>query len=247
MAYQQSRHIAIDLEGLFSTGATARVWGSYTLGSLERATLRRMQNPVRGLLHGSAAVASVAGLVVLLDRSDEPHLLPSAVYGLALTIMYTTSALYHSVPWGAGSKQWLQRLDHASIYALVAATFTLMADGVSQGRWVTIGVGSVWCLLILGVGRELVSGRKRWVLLTVQVVAVGFALPALWLTLEGMDGPTMILTLAGGAWYLIGVLLFVNGVPRLQPRVFSHHEFFHVMVIVASGLHFLAVWRVVSA
>jgi len=72
------------------------------------------------------------------------------------------------------------------------------------------------------------------------------AFPALLVTLTRMDTPTAILTVAGGACYLLGAYLFVNDRPRLAPRVFSHHEFFHVMVIVSSLVHFLAVWRVVS-
>lgn len=44
----------------------------------------------------------------------------------------------------------------------------------------------------------------------------------------------------------MGVFLFVNGRPRLAPRIFSHHEFFHVMVVIASILHFVAIWRVVA-
>jgi hemolysin III len=54
------------------------------------------------------------------------------------------------------------------------------------------------------------------------------------------------MTVVGGAVYLVGVYLFVNDRPRLFPRVFSHHEFFHVMVVIASVIHFMAIWRVVT-
>jgi predicted membrane channel-forming protein YqfA (hemolysin III family) len=32
----------------------------------------------------------------------------------------------------------------------------------------------------------------------------------------------------------------------LAPGVFSHHEFFHVVVILASVMHFMAVWRILT-
>jgi hemolysin III len=65
-------------------------------------------------------------------------------------------------------------------------------------------------------------------------------------TLVAIDTPAAIMTVIGGAVYLVGVFLFVNDRPRLSPRVFSHHEFFHVMVIIASALHFIAIWRVIT-
>ncbi len=215
---------------------------------MNRVVLGRMQNPVRGILHGSAAAVSIGGLIALQARSnDAGMILASAVYGLTLILMYLTSAVYHSVPWRPGWKLRLQMLDHTFIYALVAATFTVLAVGVGGGGpWVTYGLGAVWVLVVLGLGSELLDGPVLRILLALQFVAVAVALPALWLTLVRMDTPTSILTVAGGACYLLGVFLFVNDRPRLAPHVFSHHEFFHVMVIVSSVVHFLAVWRVVS-
>lgn len=214
---------------------------------MDRVELGRLQNPVRGILHGSAAAVSVGGLIALLARANEAEMTAaSTVYGLTLIVMYSTSAVYHSVPWRQDWKLRLQKLDHTFIYALVAATFSVLAIGVGGGPWVIVGHIGVWSLLALGVGRELIDGPIRRILLTLQFVAVAVALPGLLSTLMRMDTPTAVLTVAGGACYLLGVFLFVNGRPRLAPRVFSHHEFFHVTVIVSSVVHFLAVWRVVS-
>ena len=38
---------------------------------IKRLTLGKMQNPVRGFLHGTAAVVSAAGAVVLWNRGSE--------------------------------------------------------------------------------------------------------------------------------------------------------------------------------
>jgi len=214
---------------------------------MDRVQLGRLQNPVRGVLHGSGAVVSVGALIALLAKANVARMTAaSAVYGLALIAMYSTSAVYHSVPWRRDWKLRLQKLDHTFIYALVAATFTILAIGVGGGPWVIVGHVAVWSLVAFGLARELTNGSIRRILLPLQYIAVVAALPALLVTLTRMDTPTAILTVAGGACYLLGVYLFVNDRPRLAPGVFSHHEFFHVMVIVSSLVHFLAVWRVVS-
>lgn len=206
-----------------------------------------MQNPVRGFLHGTAAVVSLAGLVALIVRSDPPHLLvASAIYGLTLVCMYSTSALYHSVNWQPKWKARLQRLDHTFIYALVAGTFTVLVVGVSDGPWVVVGLAGIWGLVVLGLIRELTRGTIRRVSLPLQFLAGGLAVAPLLVTLVEMDTSVAVLTVAGGVVYLAGVWLLVNDRPRLAPRIFSHHEFWHVMVIIASALHFVAVWAVVS-
>lgn len=215
---------------------------------MDRVELGRMQNPVRGFLHGTAALVSVAGLIALIVRSNGvASTVASSVYGATLIAMYSTSALYHSVPWQPTWKSRFQSLDHTLIYALVAGTFTPLVVGVGETVWIVLGLSGVWTLVALGFGRELVRGPRRRVLLPLQFLAVGVALAPMWVTLVRIDTSAAVLTMVGGVFYLLGVLLFVNDRPRLAPRVFSHHEFFHVVVIIASVLHFLAVWRVIPA
>lgn len=215
---------------------------------MDRVELGRMQNPVRGFLHGSAAVVSIVGLVALLVRSDGTQMIVvSAIYGMTLTAMYLTSALYHSVPWRQTWKARFQKLDHTFIYALVAATFTPLVVGAADSVWVVaIGLTGVWGLVALGLTRELVTGPASKTILPLQFLAVGVTLAPLWVTLATMDTITAALTVGGGVIYLVGVFLFVKGWPRLAPRIFSHHEVWHIVVIVASIVHFAAVWRVIS-
>ena len=68
---------------------------------MERITLGRMQNPVRGGLHGAAALASIVGLVNLIVRTADnlPSMWSMVFFGVSLIALYTTSSLYHSVPW----------------------------------------------------------------------------------------------------------------------------------------------------
>ena len=118
---------------------------------MDRVALGRMQNPVRGFLHGTAAVVSVGAMVALVSKSDQAgETAASTIYGLSLVVMYATSALYHSIPWQPGWKLRFQKLDHTFIYALVAATFTALAVGVGEGPWLIVGLVGIWTLVALG-------------------------------------------------------------------------------------------------
>jgi len=206
-----------------------------------------MQNPVRGFLHGAGALFAVIGLIALLVRSEEASMrVAGAVYGLALVSMFTTSALYHAVPWGSDWKSRLQMLDHTFIYVLVAGTATPLLVAALDGGWLAAGLAGIWGLAALGMVQEISKRRTRRTVLALQFVAGAIALIPIASTLAGIDPIVGVLMLAGGVSYLAGTLLFVNSRPRLRPGVFSHHEFFHVVVILASALHFLAVWRIVA-
>jgi hemolysin III len=207
----------------------------------------RMQNPVRGLLHGTAAVVSIAGLGILISAGPNGGLLAAvAIYGLSLVALYTTSSLYHSVPWPQVWKGRLQRLDHTMIYVLVAGTFTPLLVGAVDGTWRVVGLAGIWGLAAIGMAREIWVHRGGRPFLIAQIVVGSACLVPLLLIVSSLDTATSLLVVVGGVIYLVGVAMFANHWPRLVPGIFSHHELFHVFVVVASVAHFVAVWRVVS-
>lgn len=202
---------------------------------------------MRGILHGTSALVSVGGAVALLDVSPDGGLFAaSAIYGAALVALYTTSSLYHSVPWREVWKDRFQRLDHTMIYVLVAATFTPLLIAALDGLWVTVGLVGVWGLAGLGLAREVRAQHAGPGFLAAQIVVGSLCLIPLWLTLRSLDTPKSALVVIGGVIYLVGVVMLVNGWPRLVPGVFSHHELFHVFVIVASAAHFAAIWQIMT-
>jgi hemolysin III len=212
---------------------------------MERITLGRMQNPIRGFLHGGAAVASLVGLIILLyaSRGYLPAVLSSAIFGVALILMYTTSSLYHSFPWGASWKNRMQRLDHTMIFFVVAGTFTPIAVASLKGAQLVIAVSSVWGLALIGVALK--AGLREpaaWLSVTIQMLMGWSALiwmPAIY---EQLGTTAMVLIALGGLCYTVGVVIWVRKWPRLLPRSFSYHELFHVLVIAASTLHFLVIY-----
>jgi hemolysin III len=170
----------------------------------------------------------------------------SVVYGLALISLYAISSLYHSVPWRQSWKARFQRLDHTMIYVLVAATFTPLLVAAVDGLWVAVGLAGGWGLAALGLAREFwLAPGGRGLLLT-QMLIGSLCLVPLGLTLLSLDVSTSLLVVVGGVVYLAGLVMFVNDWPSLVPGVFSHHETFHVLVILASISHFIAIWRVVG-
>jgi hemolysin III len=214
---------------------------------MERVSLGKMQNPVRGLLHGSAALVSIVGVIALIASADGPGLVSVAIiYGVALVGVFTTSTLYHCLPWSVVWKARLQRLDHTWIYALVAATFTALLVGSLDGPAVGAGVALIWGIGALGALKEY-RPRTRNKLTLLAQVALGAGLMApLFLMLGAMEPKLFVLTVSGSIAYLVGMLMMIRHWPPLLPRIFSYHEVFHIIVIAAAVTHFLAVRELIS-
>lgn len=207
-------------------------------------TWGRMQNPLRGVLHGSAAVVSVAGLAVLVaSATDDGSLLPGvALFGAALVAMFTVSALYHSVPWTERWRNRMQRIDHSLIFVVVAATFTPFALAALEGVAFVIAIALVWGIAAVGIVLKFTLRHPRTGLSVGLQMAMGWS-ALVWLPwfASRLGLGAVLLIAAGGLCYTIGTVVFATQRPRLIPRSFGYHELFHVLVIAGSAFHYWAI------
>ncbi len=97
------------------------------------------------LTHLVGAILATVGVVVLIalaaSEGDPWKMVSVSIYGVALVLLYSFSVLYHSVQGRA--KNFLRKLDHHSIYWLIAGTYTPFCLVTLRGPWV--GRCSVWC------------------------------------------------------------------------------------------------------
>ena len=211
---------------------------------MDRLTLGKMQNPIRGFLDGSAALATLIGVILMLSRAwgNAAAITGVLVFGLALLFMYVVSSLYHSVPWGEKWKTRFQRIDHSMIYLVVAGTFTPIAVASLSGVSLVISMSVIWGIAATGIIlKSVLSGEKTWLSITLQMVMGWTAL--VWLPqILGQLGLTAVVLIGfGGICYSVGVVVFSMKRPVLFARSFSYHELFHVLVIAGSAFHFIAI------
>ena len=82
------------------------------------------------LTHAAAALLSAVGLALLALKASAATeswvLISSVVFGAALVLVYTISALYHALPVGK-LKELFRNFDHMGIYLLIAGTYTVVS------------------------------------------------------------------------------------------------------------------------
>lgn len=187
--------------------------------------------------HGLGAVLAVAGLIVLVVASasngDPWQIVGLSIYGLTLVLLYVASTLYHLVS-SPRTKGWLRLLDHASIFLLIAGTYTPVTLVTLRGAWGWTLFGLVWAMAVGGIISKLFLIHRFAVLSVVFYLGMG------WLVLVAIEpllrlAPPGFVTwlLAGGAAYTLGIVAY-----SLR-RVRFHHAVWHLFVLAGSACHFV--------
>lgn len=206
-----------------------------------------MQNPVRGFLHGSAALLAVAGCVfIVLAAPTWPSRFAVLAFGVTMVALFATSSLYHSIPWSERWKKRMQRADHSMIAIFIAGTYTPVAVIGLDGAWSVISLVGAWIIALVVTGQQILFPREKNTFGIAMMTTLGWlAIFVMWPFAQKAGFTPVVWFAVGGVLYTVGMVMLVTRRPRLWPRVFSYHEVFHILVVAATALHFTAVWRYV--
>jgi len=202
---------------------------------------------LRGVLHQWAAfVAGGAGLVLVAMAPTIRAALAGGVFALSLLSLFTVSATYHRVTWLPAARAWMRRADHASIFILIAGTYTPIALlGLPSATGTRLSL-LVWGGAALGVLQSLFWVHAPKALTALLAVAIGWSIvPYIHVMRESLPANTLVLIAAGGIAYTLGAIAYATKRPDLKPGVFGYHELFHACTLVGAGLHFAVVIELV--
>ena len=203
----------------------------------------RLEEKFNALTHLLGAGLALAGTVVLIVRASldgDPWKVASvSIYGVTLVLMYSFSALYHSLRGQA--KNLLRKLDHHGIYLLIAGSYTPFCLVTLRGPWGWSLLGVVWGLALLGCLQELRPHSGARILSVVIYVVMGWVVLVALVPLLRALGPAGFAWLAaGGLFYTIGIVFYA-----IEGRLAYAHGIWHLFVIVGSAAHYVAILRYV--
>ena len=196
------------------------------------------------ITHGVGAALAIAGLAVLMvaaaTRGEGAwQVVPCAIYGAAMILMFTTSTLYHSFPWPR-VKRVFRVLDHEMIFLMIAGSYTPFVLITLRGAlgWTLFGV--VWGIAAAGlVFQGFFTGRFKGASTALYVVMGWIIVFALKPLLEQMSPAGIRWLVAGGLCYTLGAVVY------LFKRVKYHHAIWHLAVLAGGACHYFAIlWHV---
>eukprot|EP00924_Labyrinthula_sp_SR-Ha-C_P008106 maker-scaffold_11-snap-gene-3.4-mRNA-1 protein AED:0.00 eAED:0.00 QI:19/1/1/1/1/1/2/823/451 len=206
---------------------------------------------LNSLTHGTGAVLSLAGSIVLIYNSidqtkDRLVFYSSLIYSFTLVFLFSASGLYHSSFSSKGLSKALHLVDHSAIYLLIAGTYTPFCLVSLQDHWSGTWMFIVeWSFAFFGVCltllKEKVSIPFFSVLELFLYLAMGHMLYLVWedVTTENLVPKEAIeLLVYGGYAFVFGVLFFLIDKKGVHP---GGHVIWHIFVLIGSIFHYFAV------
>jgi hemolysin III len=195
---------------------------------------------LRGRLHQVAAVAAVpAAAAAVTGAPTVGARSAAAVYGGSLMALFSVSSAYHRGRWSPSRRRLLKRLDHTTIYAFAAASYTPMARTL-PGRAAPAFLTAVWGGAALGSAVKWVQVDTVGGLADVIYTALGWSgLLVLPLLLQPLSTAELGLLLGGGVVYSAGAAVMLTRRPDPRPESFGYHELGHAVMLGGTVAHYL--------
>ena len=199
-----------------------------------------IEEKINIISHAIGFILSIVALVLLVRHAylhgNVWHIVSFSIFGASLIILYAVSTFYHSAK-KSELRNRLKIMDHASIYVLIAGTYTPFTLVTLKGTigWVLFGIS--WGLALTGISLKLFFTGKYDLISTIMYVLMGwvivFAIKPLInnLPLEGL-----LWLFAGGISYTIGAIIY--SIKKIK----FNHAIFHMFVLFGSFCHFMSVF-----
>lgn len=194
--------------------------------------------------HGLGALFSIAALVSMVciaaQQGDPWRVTSCAIFGSMMVVLYLASTVYHAWPWLDNVKQWLQRFDHASIYLLIAGSYTPWLLVSIRGAWGWALFGVIWGSALVGILFKLFFGARGALISTIMYILMGWMAVIAILPIAHVAGWGAI------GWLFIGGLCYTGGVVFfLRDNMPYNHALWHLFVLAGTAAHCYAVMQYV--
>ena len=166
------------------------------------------------ITHGIGILFSITCLTLLVALSsiygDFWSVLSCCIFGFSMMLMYTASTVYHAIS-GIETKKVLKKIDHISIYYLIAGTYTPILLVLMRNNVGWMMLGTIWGLALIGTILKLVLTNidgHFWSIslyLTMGWLIVG----AFKQVTEVLPTKAFVFLLLGGFFYTLGVFFYM--------------------------------------
>ncbi len=215
---------------------------------MAKVTLPKYYSPteekINVISHAVGFFLSSVALVFLVVRAgmygNVLHVVSFTIFGVSLMVLYAASSLYHNAKQPEVRKR-LKIFDHASIYVLIAGTYTPFTLVTLEGNtgWVIFGVS--WGIALVGITLKLFFTGRYSIASTVMYVLMGwviiFAIKPL---VHNLSADGLFWLFLGGVAYTVGAVLY--SIKKIK----FNHAIFHLLVLVGSFCHFVSIYFYVS-
>ena len=201
---------------------------------------RKKEELYNVITHGLGVILSVVALILMIYYSaisgSGIAIASSLVFGISLILLYSASTVYHAV-YKLKWKKICQRIDHLSIYLLIAGTYTPIALLGLKGAWGWSMFGVIWGMALIGFIFKFSPLRNNEKISLSLYALMGWAaIIAIKPMIENLSTSALTLIIIGGLCYTLGIYFYA------KDRKPFYHPIWHLFVLGGSIMHFCAVF-----
>ena len=199
-----------------------------------------IEEKINIISHAVGLILSIVALVLLVTRAnlygDVWHIISFSIFGSSLIILYAASTFYHSAK-KPELRNRLKIIDHASIYVLIAGTYTPFTLVTLKGTIGWVIFGTSWGLALTGIILKIFFTGRYNLISTIMYVLMGWVIVfALKPLINNLPFEGFLWLFAGGISYTIGAVLY--GIKKIK----FNHAIFHMLVLNGSFCQFMSVF-----
>lgn len=185
------------------------------------------------ITHGLGSILGIFGLFLLLNKENISisEYRSYIVYGLSMIILFAASAFYHAFSF-TRFKEIFQKIDHASIYLLIAGSYTPYLVAVVGGKLGYIFLALIWLAAIAGIVFEVIWTNRYPKLSTYLYLAMGWlGIFLIYPLYQLLNMRAMSLLILGGLSYTLGSYFYQK----------KHLDWMHIVwhIFVLTGAFFI--------
>jgi hemolysin III len=198
---------------------------------------------LRGWMHLVCFFLAIpAGVAVVLLADGTKGRIGAVVYAVALVALFGVSGSYHRGRWTDAAKRRMQKLDHATIFVMIAGSYTPLCLVAMQGWVAPVMLVLAWTGAVAGAVLAFTGGRRSRIMRGTLYIALGWAaLIATPQLIRNLTATELVLIAVGGVLFTVGAIFLATNWPDPFPRVFGYHEVWHALVVAAVVCHFVAI------
>ncbi|MCK4559730.1 MAG: hemolysin III family protein [Calditrichia bacterium] len=199
-----------------------------------------IEEKINIISHAIGLILSIVALVLLVTYANLHgnvwHVVSFGIFGVSLIILYAASTFYHSAK-KPELRSRLRIIDHASIYVLIAGTYTPFTLVTLNGPIGWVIFGTSWGLALTGIILKLFFTGKYHLISILMYVFMG------WLIVFAIKPLINNLSLDGLLWLFAGGIAYTIGATVYSiKKIKFNHAIFHVFVLIGSFSHFVSVF-----
>lgn len=210
------------------------------MASLKNKSYSPLEEIINIYSHAFGFVISFIGSFFLMYnayfKGELKHLISYGIFGLSMMTLFAASTLYHRET-DLVKRARLRIFDHASIYILIAGTYTPFCLITLPDKTGLILLAVAWSFALIGICIKLFFTGRFSLISTLMYLLMGWMIVFIMKPLvQNLDMGGLYWLFSGGLAYTIGAILYSI------KRIPFNHACFHILVLIGCFCHYIGIY-----